>query len=67
MLSDLLMWNKIGRIVTLAAQRLNLSPEKAFDCFYESKTCSRLHDANDYLYMMGDLYIVDELAMELLQ
>ncbi|MDR1003819.1 MAG: DUF3791 domain-containing protein [Prevotellaceae bacterium] len=65
MLSDILMWNKIGRIVTLVAERLDIEPEKAFDVFYESKTCERLHDPQDYLYLMGDLYIVDELVTEL--
>ncbi len=65
MLSDILMWNKIGRIVTLLAKRLNISPERAFDVFYESKTCERLHNPQDYLYLMGDLYIVDELIIEL--
>lgn len=59
------MWNKIGRIVTQIAKRLSISPERAFDLFYESKTCERLHDPEDYLYLMGDLYIVDELVLEL--
>lgn len=38
MLSDLLMWNKIGRIVMLLAKRLRISPERAFDLFYTSET-----------------------------
>lgn len=65
MLSDILLWNKIGRIVTRLAERLKIAPEIAFDVFYESKTCERLHDSEDFLYMMGDLYIVDELILEL--
>lgn len=65
MLSDILMWNKIGRIITQSAKRMNIAPERAFDVFYESKTCERLHDSNDYLYLMSDLYIVDELILEL--
>ena len=36
MLSDLLMWNKIGRIVTLLSERLDISPERALDIFYTS-------------------------------
>jgi hypothetical protein len=59
------MWNKIGRIVTLVAKRLDIEPERAFDVFYESETCERLHDPNDYLYLMGDRFIVDELMLEL--
>lgn len=65
MLSDILLWNKIGRIVTQIAKRLKIEPERAFNLFYESKTCERLHDSEDYLYMMSDLYVVDELLLEL--
>lgn len=67
MLSQLLLWNKIGRIVALLADRLNISPEQAFDAFYTSNTCARLHDGNDYLYLMGDLYVADEFVLELKQ
>ena len=45
MLSDLLMWNKIGRIVTILSDRLDISSERALDVFYTSKTCERLHDS----------------------
>ena len=65
MLSDLLMWNKIGRIVTLLAQRLDVSSERALDIFYTSRTNERLHDEHTGLYLMSDLYIVDEVIMEL--
>ena len=65
MLSDLLMWNKIGRIVTLLAQRLDVSGERALDIFYTSRTNERLHDEHTGLYLMSDLYIVDEVIREL--
>lgn len=65
MLSDLLMWNKIGRIVTLLSERLNISSERALDIFYTSHTNERLHDEKTGLYLMSDLYIVDELILEL--
>ena len=65
MLSDILMWNKVGRVVTMIAIRLNISPERALDLFYNSETSLRLHNTNDYLYLMGDLYIVDEMMSEL--
>ena len=65
MLSDLLMWNKIGRIVTLLAERLDVTSERALDIFYTSKTNERLHDETTGLYLMSDLYIVDELILEL--
>ena len=65
MLSDLLMWNKIGRIVTLLSKRLDISDEQALDIFYTSKTNERLHDSSTVLYGFSDLYIVDEIIMEL--
>ena len=65
MLSDLLMWNKIGRIVTLLSKRLDVSSERALDIFYTSRTNERLHDEHTGLYLMSDLYIVDELLLEL--
>ena len=65
MLSDLLMWNKIGRIVTLLAKRLDISGERALDIFYTSRTNERLHDPRTGLYLLSDLYIVDEVIKEL--
>ena len=65
MLSDLLMWNKIGRIVTLLSKRLDISCEQALDIFYTSKTNERLHDPSTFLYGFSDLYIVDEIITEL--
>ena len=65
MLNDILLWNKIGRIITQISIKFKIEPEQAFDLFYQSKTCERLHDPHDYLYLMGDLYIVDELKLEL--
>jgi hypothetical protein len=65
MLSDLLLWNKIGRIVTLLAERLDISGERALDIFYTSKTNEHLHDPTTLLYTFGDLYIVDEVIREL--
>lgn len=65
MLSDLLMWNKIGRIVTLLSERLNVSGERALDIFYTSHTNERLHDEHTGLYLLSDRYIVDEVLNEL--
>lgn len=65
MLSDLLLWNKIGRIVTLLSERLNISSEHALDLFYTSTTCERLHDPSTLLYTFSDLYIVDDVIREI--
>ena len=67
MLSDLLMWNKIGRIVTILSDRLDISSERALDVFYTSKTCERLHDPSTLLYTFSDLYIVEDIVREIQQ
>ena len=54
MLSDLNMWNKIGRIVMRLSERLDINMEKAFELFYTSKTCEDLHDPQMGLYLLGD-------------
>lgn len=59
------MWNKIGRIVTLLSNRIDVSGERALDLFYTSHTNERLHNERTGLYLMSDLYIVDELITEL--
>lgn len=65
MLRKTVFWTKIGRIVVRLAERLDVSPEEAFDIFYESETCQRLHNPDSGLYLYGDLYIIDEVIREL--
>lgn len=65
MLRDTVFWTKIGRIVVRLSERLDVSPEEAFDIFYESDTCERFHNPDTGLYLYGDLYIVDEVMREL--
>lgn len=65
MLRDTVFWTKIGRIVVRLSERLDISPKEAFDIFYESDTCERLHNPETGLYLYGDLYIVDEVMREL--
>ncbi len=64
MISDLLMWNKIGRIVTILSQQLHISDERALDLWYRSKTNERLHDPDTMLYTFGDRYIADDVIRE---
>ena len=49
----------------LLGERLNVSSERALGIFYESGTCERLHDPETGLYLMGDLYIVNDIIREL--
>ena len=56
---------KIGRVCTLLAKRLDISPERAFDIFQNSKTCDLLHDERSLLYLMSNGYIVDDIIAEI--
>ena len=67
MLKDSLLWTKIGRIIARLSERLNIPSEQAFDLFYTSDTCRRLHLQESGLYLYGDLYIVDEVIREIQQ
>ncbi len=64
MLTPLLMWNKIGRIVTLIQKDLDISPEEALDMFYRSRTNTLMRDPSTMLYTFGDRYLADEVMME---
>lgn len=59
------LWRKISRIVMLLASTLHISPERALDIFYRSRTCARLHDERYGLHLMSDQYIVNDLIQEL--
>ena len=47
MLSDLLLWNKIGRIVTLLSEQLNISSERALDLFYTTLLSEQLNISSE--------------------
>lgn len=64
MLSPLLLWNKIGRVVTLIATDMDISPEKALTLFYRSHTNTLLRDPSTMLYTFGDRYLADEVMRE---
>lgn len=65
MLRDSQLWMKIGRICTILANQLDVSPERAFDIYQNSKTSELLNDERSLLYLMSDLYIVDDIIAEL--
>lgn len=62
---DQVLWRKISRIIILLAERLNISPERAFDLFYTTNVCNRLHDPHYELHLVSDLYIVNDVLHEL--
>lgn len=47
------------------AKQLDVSPERAFDIYQNSKTSELLNDERSLLYLMSDLYIVDDIIAEL--
>lgn len=59
------LWMKIGRICTILAKQLDVSPERAFDIYQNSKTSELLNDERSLQYLMSDLYIVDDIIAEL--
>ena len=44
---------------------LQISPERALAIFYDTRTCSMLHDSKYGLHLMSDDYILNDLLNEL--
>ena len=64
-IQEIIMRNRIGAITIILAERLNISSVRALKLFYESETCSKLHDKSTGLYLYGDLYVADEFMREM--
>lgn len=58
---------QIGGVAYELSKRLDVSPVRALELFYESKTCAELHDKSTGLYLYGNLYIADEFMLEKLR
>lgn len=61
----LLISHQIGGIAYDLSQRLDISPSRALDLFYRSKTCAQLHDKKTGLYLMSNGYIADDFILEM--
>ena len=59
------LWRKISRIVLLLSARLEISPERALNLFYETSVCAMLHDSRYGLHLMSDTYIINDVLREL--
>ena len=59
------LWRKVARIIMRLAERLQISPERALAIFYDTRTCSMLHDSKYGLHLMSDDYILNDLLREL--
>lgn len=65
MLNRELLSIKIAAIINQLSKKLQITPERALHLFYTSDTCQHLHNQETSLYLMSDLYIVDEIIKEL--
>ena len=62
----IILHSRIGCIVAKMSELFRIPLMEALDVFYRSDTCRRFHDEKTGLYLYGDLYIIDELEIELL-
>lgn len=62
---DQVLWRKEGRIVSLLAERLDISTERALDILYNSRTFALLLNPESGLQLQSDEYILKDLLMEL--
>ena len=65
LVNDTLLQMKYARIVGLLAKALGVSEPDALGLFYRSRTYQNLRNGENGLHNMGDLFIVDELLLEL--
>ena len=64
---DILLWNKIARIVAQLADTLHITTDEAMSIFYQSRECELLHDERLGLHLMSATYIVNDIIAELKQ
>ena len=59
------LWRKNSRIAMMLADSLHVTPERALGIFYNTRTCSMLHDSRYGLHLMSDTYILHDVLQEL--
>jgi len=65
LINETLLQMKFARIITLLSERLDISPQRAIDIFYNSLTYRYLSKRMYHLHNMSDAYLVDEIVLEL--
>lgn len=65
LINETLLQMKFARIITLLSERLDISPQRALDLFYNSSTYRYLSQRMYHLHNMSDAYLVDEIVLEL--
>lgn len=65
MINETLLQMKYARVVSLLANILQVSQQRALDIFYNSDTYKYLSKRLYHLHNMSDAYLVDEIMLEL--
>ena len=63
--NNVLLQMKYARIVAEFARQLNIPLEQALDFFYHSMTYQEMREGIADMHCRSDLYLVDELKLEL--
>lgn len=62
---DQVLWRKTARIITILAERLNVSQQRAMDLFYNSHTFELFSNPDSGMQLLSDEYIVNDTLCEL--
>lgn len=62
---DSVLWRKQSRIIMELADRLNISPERALDLYYNTEVYRQMSNSKYGLQVMSDGYILENLISEL--
>lgn len=65
LINETLLQMKFARVVSLLAERLHITDDRALDLFYCSDTYRYLSQKKFHLHNMSDAYLVDEIILEL--
>lgn len=65
LVNETLLQMKYARVVSLLADTLQVSLQRALDIFYNSDTYQYLSHQLYHLHNMSDAYLVDEIMLEL--
>lgn len=62
---NIIRWQRIGCIVVKISETLDVSLKEALDMFYRSESCRRFHNEETGLYLLGNLYVLNDFLAEI--
>jgi hypothetical protein len=62
---DSVLWRKQSHIIMMLAEALQIDAERALDLFYSTKTYRQLSNPKYGLQLMSDLYLLDNIMLEI--